>query len=321
MRKIIGVLITVFALMAIATTARAESPARITVARAGVPAPNVAIDIQILNRGKVPLGTTGATGDLEIALGMANLGKATRVQVVMYDCPNDRTFVVLVEVGAVAPEDQDCRRRIAGWFWFGRARTVLVDLTAGVITVGGQGFLGTTRGRAILVGAAGVAAIGVVASGGSTTPQTNTPPANNPGTGNPPTNPGPSIDPAGPYNVVNTVSSDPGNHRNAVNMEPTTVLTITFDSNNVARIVCPPGSKYTALTGPAVLNSATGEKTITAEGRATVAGVSNVLYRIVVTILTTGANAGRLSGQLTVGANGELPGGQGIVFSVTGQKG
>lgn len=317
MRKIIGVLITVFALTAIATTVRAESPARVTVTRAGAPAPNVAIDIQILNRGKVPLGTTGAAGDLEIALGMANLGKATRVQVVMYDCPNDRTFVVLVEAGAVAPEDKDCRRRVAGWFWFGRARTVLIDLTTGVITVGGQGFLGTTRGKAILVGAAGVAAVGVVASGGgstTTTPQTNTPPTNNPGTGNPPTTPTP-FNPSGTYTVTNTVTSDPGQHREFVNLEPSTVLTVTVTGSTI-RIVCPPGSRWTLLEGS--FNPSTGD--FTATGRGVAAGFPNVQFRFTGVITLTGSSQGRLSGVLAIGVGNELPGGQAIQFGVNGSK-
>jgi hypothetical protein len=309
--------------MVIAVTAgvaapRAQTPdgsVTVSVSRSGAPAPNVAVDLQLLNRGKVAAGTTGPGGDLSMLMSIANLGKATRMQVVIYDCPNDLQRVVFVETGAAAPENVDCKKRVAGWFWFGRARAVMIDLTrATVATRGGQSFLGSTRGR--LIAGGGAAAVGLVAlsaGGGDSSGGSNTGTNNNSGT--PGSGSGTPFEPNGNYPVTNAVFSDPGEHRIFIALENNTVLVITISGSNVT-VTCPPGSKWTLLSG--TYNPSTGQ--LSTEGRGTAAGRSNVLFRFNATITTSGSNQGAIAGQLTVGAGGELPGGQAIVYTVTGKR-
>ncbi len=281
----------------------------VTVTRAGAPAPNVQVDLQLLNRGKVAAGTTGAGGDLMMLMSLANLGKATRMQVVIYDCPNDQQLVVFVEAGAGMPEAKDCKRRIAGWFWFGRARAVLIDVTRGTVQVqGGQSFLSTPRGR--LIAGGGAAALGVIAltaGGGDSNSAGNSP------TGQSGTPGGTAFDPNGNYGVTNSVATDPGGHREFIAMENSTVLTLAVTGTTI-RITCPPGSKWTLLTGTITNGQIAGE------GRGPAAGFSNVLFRVAGTLATSGSSQGTLNLQLTVGAGGEFPGGQPTVYTVTGRK-
>lgn len=290
-----------------------SSVLHVAVTRDGSPAANVPIDMQLLNRGKVAGGVTGATGDLALALSAVNAGKPTRMQVVVYDCPSDRSFVVFVEAGAAAPEENECRRRIAGWLWFGRARAVTIDVASGTMQVqGGQSFLGSTTGRLVVGGgAAALGAIALSAGGGSSADASPSGSPSTPGGGN---NGGTTpFNPNGNYPVTNAISSDPGGHRTFIAMEGSTVLVITVTDTTI-RITCPPGSKWTAING----TIANGQ--ITGEGRGTAAGFSNVLFRFSGTLTLTGSNQGALSGSLTVGAGGEFPGGQPTVYTVSGRK-
>ena len=288
---------------------QSSSVLQVNVTRDGVPAANVQIDMQLLNQGKVSGGATGATGDLALALSMVNAGKATRVQVAVYDCPNDRSFVVFVEAGAVAPEDSECRRRMAGWLWFGRARAVTIDVARGTMQVqGGQSFFGTTTGRLIAGGGAVLIGAAALTAGGNDSSSAGNPPSGQSGTQG-----GTSFTPSGTYPVTNAVASDPGGHRLFVLMEDNTVLTVVVTGTAI-RITCPPGSKWTEINGTITNGQITGE------GRGTAAGFSNVLYRFTGTLALTGSSQGTLAGSLTIGAGGEFPGGQPIVYNVSGRK-
>ena len=296
---------------AVALEAAAQQPQAVTVsvARDGVPAANVTVEFQFLIAGKVAAGTTSSTGDLALAMSLVNGGKATRLQVVVYDCPNDRSTVVLVETGATAPENVDCKRRILGWFWFGRSRGVLIDTVRGTVqTTGGQSFLGSTRGRLIAGGGAALGGIALLSMGGDNNGSGST--------GQSGTSGGSTFDPNGNYGVTNSVATDPGGHRFFVIMEDNTVLTVVITGSSI-RITCPPGSKWTQING--TFNSSTGQITA-GEGRGTAAGFSNVLYRFTGTITMSGSTQGTLNGQLTVGAGGEFPGGQPIVYNVSGRR-
>ena len=299
---------------AVALEAAGQQPQAVTisVARDGVPAANVTVEFQFLNAGKVPAGTTGSTGDLALAMSLVNGGKATRLQVVVYDCPNDRSMVVLVEAGATAPENVDCKRRILGWFWFGRSRAVLIDTVRGTVqTTGGQSFLGSTRGRLIAGGGAALGGIALLSAGGGDSNSGGTGSTGSSGTPG-----GSTFDPNGNYGVTNSVATDPGGHRFFVIMEDNTVLTVVITGSSI-RITCPPGSKWTQING--TFNPSTGQITA-GEGRGTAAGFSNVLYRFTGTITMSGSTQGTLNGQLTVGAAGEFPGGQPIVYNVSGRR-
>lgn len=299
---------------------QSSSVFQVTAMRDGGPAANVQVDMQLLNQGKVAAGVTGAGGDLALALSLVNAGKPTRMQVVIYDCPNNQQLVVFVETGAEVPENLNCKRRVAGWLWFGRARAVTIDVARGTMQVqGGQNFLGSTRGRLILGGGAAAVGVGLLANGGSdSSGSTNTTgnPGNTPsgGSGTPPPTETP-FDPNGNYRVTNTVGSDPGGHRFFVLMEDNTLLLVTITGSTVT-ITCPPGSKWTLLTG--TFNPTTGQ--IAAEGRGTAAGFNNVLFRLAASIVLSGSTRGAITGVLTVGPNGELNGGPPITYNIAGAR-
>lgn len=317
-RRAVGVMAGLL-LATAAMPAAAQQPLQVTATRGGAPAPNVRFDMQFLNRPKTAMGTTAAGGVLDLTLEMANLGKPTRVQVVIYDCPADRSFVLFVEAGGVIPEDKECRRTVAGWLWFGRARAVTIDVARGTMQVqGGQSFVGSTRGRLILGGGAAAVGVGLLSAGGDSNGSTNNTgnPGNTPsgGSGNPPPTETP-FDPNGNYRVTNTVGSDPGGHRFFVLMEDNTLLLVTITGSTVT-LTCPPGSKWTLLTG--TFNPTTGQ--ITAEGRGPAAGFNNVVFRLVASIVMSGSTRGAITGVLTVGPNGELNGGPPITYNIAGTR-
>lgn len=275
---------------------------KVTITRAGVPAANVAVHVQPLNGASAVVGTTGAAGDLEFALSLVNKPTA-RFRVVVYDCENGQSSAVFVEAGADVPEKDDCRRTILAMVWMRAGSTVAVDLARGTVqTTGARSFLGTRNGQ--LAAGAGLAAIGAIAltaggGGDSTTGQNNQTPA--------------AFNRSGTYPVTIIVASDPGEHRGPVGMEATAVLA--FAQNGATFTITPPsGSKIAPITG-----TVSGDQLI-GEGRGTVAGRQNVLQRFVGTLPDSGPNQGLLSGTLTVGAGGELPGGLPIVYNISGRK-
>jgi hypothetical protein len=278
----------------------------VTVNRDGAAAAKVAIEFRLLNGGKVSAGATNTAGTLGVPMSLINGGKPVRLQVVIYDCPADQSIVVFVENGAEMPENRECKRTIAGWFWFGRGRLVAVDIARGTVQAQGQSFLSTTRGRLIAGGGAAVLGVGLLSAGGDSSSGNNQTPSGGQNT---------TFDPNGNYGVTNAVGSDPAEHRFFILMENNTLLTVTITGTSV-RITCPPGSKWTQLNG--TFTPATGQ--IAAEGRGPAAGFSNVLFRFSGTIAMSGSNRGAINGTLTIGPNGELNGGPPITYNVTGTK-
>lgn len=286
------------------TIAAQEPPAvNVRVARDGAPAANVAIEFRFVNGGKFSAGTTAASGDLAIAMHAVNGGKPIRLQVVTYDCRGNQS-VAFVETGAAAPDNENCRKVIVGWVWFGRARVVALDLTRATLqTQGGRSFLSTTTGRLVAGGGAAVVGLALLSAGGDDNGQTGE------------SSQGTTFNPNGNYPVSIVVLSDPGEHRTKVAVENSSVLTVAVTGSNIT-ITCPPGSKLTLMSG--TINTSTGQ--VTAEGRGPAAGFSNVLFRVAGTLVMSGANRGALSLVLTIGPNGELAGGPPITFNVTGAK-
>jgi hypothetical protein len=101
------------------------------------------------------------------------------------------------------------------------------------------------------------------------------------------------------------VKKDKGGHKGFIGMPGTITLTLKEGSIQIQ--------------GPHPWVSVSGEINedgiISASGRGTVAGYQNIK----VTFLGSAVN-GRLEGDYTMGANGGLPGGQAIVYSVSGEK-
>ena len=306
--RVTGVVTALIVAAGAALSAAGQNPPTVgvTVNRDGAPAARVTIEFSLVNGGKVSAGVTNTAGSLGVPMSLVNGGKPVRLQVVIYDCPADQSIVVLVEAGAQTPENRECKRRIAGWFWFGRGRLVVVDTVRGTVQATGQHFLSTTTGRLIAGGGVAVVGVGLLASGGD----------NNSSGQNGTQNPGPTaFDPNGNYGVTNTVGNDPAEHRFFVLMENNTVLTVTITGGTSVRITCPPGSKWTLLTGS--FNASNGQ--ITAEGTGTAAGRSNVLFRFSGSIVMSGSNRGAITGVLTIGPNGELNGVP-ITYNVAGQR-
>lgn len=310
-KRLTGFVIALLMTAAVAaTTVSGQEPpvVNVKVMRGGAPAANVTIEFSIVNGGKWGAGATGTNGDLSVAMQAVNGGKPVRLQVVIYDCQADQSIVVFVEAGAATPENRECKRRVVGWFWFGRGRLVTIDLAAATLQATGQSFLSTRNGKLIAGGGAALlGAVALTAGGGDSSSSSSG--------GQSGTQGGTSFDPGGNYGVTNSVASDPGEHRFFILMEDSTVLTVTITGSTIT-ITCPPNSKWTQITG--TFNPSTGQ--ITGEGRGTAAGRSNVLFRFTGTITMSGSNQGTLAGSLTIGAGGELPGGQPIVYNVSGRK-
>src|SRR5688572_23900327 len=79
-------------------------------------APGINLELY-LNAGKVADVTISATGEGTSVLDLSNLGKV-QLQVYVDVCQDGKVVKVLVAAGQPAPEDKNCRRRVAGGaFW------------------------------------------------------------------------------------------------------------------------------------------------------------------------------------------------------------
>lgn len=255
-----------------------------------------------LNGGKIADGTPNADGDasFQVALGTET---RTRVMVWVDRCEENKVVRVqlVVEGNAEPPKDEGCDRKLAGFFWSTVPRVQLNIITAVLNTP-------TQIGRRTLgIIAAGVVAGGVgiaTLSGGSdstTTPATGqTPSGSTPG----------ATAPEGSYQSTSFVKADPGTHAAFTALANALLLVAT--ANSPLTIAGPAGSNWVTVTGD--FDTTTRRFVLT--GRGTVAGFANVGVRFEGTISSTGA----LSGDYTMGTGGELPGGQAIVYGVTGQK-
>jgi hypothetical protein len=163
--------------------------------------------------------------------------------------------------------------------------------------------------------AGGVAALLARGGGGDpgtppttpTTPTTTTPPA----TPTPPTTPSPPpFDPAGTYQVVIPFSGGNPEHVRFVALGSSGRLNLA--RNSPVRITSPNVTNWVPVSGE--YDDAANRFNLTGTG--TVAGVANVIVRFEGSITT----AGQMTGSYTMGAGGELPGGQPVVYAVTGQK-
>jgi hypothetical protein len=132
---------------------------QLVVTKGGVPDAGVEVALNAANLGKVALGTTDSQGGVSFALDAANLGKA-RVQVITDECPTrDHVWLVSPD-GQMPPEAKDCKRRVAGAFFWGNTR-LSVDVARGTVTATGEkpkGGSNKTLGIALL-GVGGAVAI------------------------------------------------------------------------------------------------------------------------------------------------------------------
>lgn len=315
MRRPFTVLALVLAFMLPLTTAslsaQSATTAQVTINANGAPADGMQVMLALVNKGKVPAGTTDMAGQL--VLDLANMPKI-RVEVALEECP-DGTHIVMTQPGAA--QDDRCRRRLIGFWLWGNGNLVIDTGTGTLQVIGGQPFLTTPRGLALLGGGAAAAVgVGLAAGGGSSTGLTPTPQAQTtPTTPTTPTAPPPTTIPnvAGTYHVSSiTVVSDPHGHRTFVNYE----ICVGFmlpgtQSGNTLTI--PGGSPWVNLV--LQINPANGA--VTGSGTTTAAGRSNVQWSV------TGSKNARpgVSGkfvftlQISIGNNGTLPNGP-IVYAL-----
>ncbi|RPI55816.1 MAG: hypothetical protein EHM55_06675, partial [Acidobacteria bacterium] len=151
MRRTVAVISVIVGLLSSsgAELLRAQEPAaaQITINNNGAPAAGMQVVLNLVNKGKVPVGTVSPSGQL--VLDLANMPKV-RVEIAVEDCPdpNGGTHVLISQPGA--KQEDRCRRRIIG-FWLWGNGTVAIDTGAGTVQViGGQSFFTTPTGLAVI---------------------------------------------------------------------------------------------------------------------------------------------------------------------------
>lgn len=252
-----------------------------------------------LNGGKIADGTAGP-GSTAFTVGLD--GDRTRVTVWVDQCKDGKLVRVqfVVDGNAEPPKDEDCDRKLAGWFW-SNARRVTIDARAGTVRTRGR----LSNRTLAIAGGAAAGGLLILSSGGddSAVPNNNV-------SGNQPGQSGSTFTPAGNYQSQTAVKTDPANHFPFIELFRSGILSVT--GLTTLTIAGPAGSNWVVVTG--TFDATTNRFALT--GRGVVAGRSNVGVRFDGTITNTGA----LSGDYTMGTGSELPGGQAIVYSVTGQK-
>lgn len=254
-----------------------------------------------LNGGKIGDGTAGANGQLVLNASLPE-GARARVSVWVDRCEDGKIVRVqlVIEGGAEPPKDEDCDRKLAGWFW-SNARRVTINAARGTVQTSGR-----LSPRTIGIIGAGVGGGLLLLGGGDDLP-------NNSVGNNTPNNqtPGGNTGPGGSYSVTTVCTRDDGGHFNFVRLMTSGVLT-TGLVNVTMTVSGPAGSNWVSVSG--TWDSSTNRFSLT--GRGTVAGISNVAVRFDGSISASGA----MSGEYTMGTGGELPGGRSIVYQVTGQR-
>jgi hypothetical protein len=256
-----------------------------------------------MNGGKIADLQSDAQGTGTTVLDLSNQGKAL-VQVYIDVCKDGKVVRVhLVTNGQEPPKDENCDRKLAGVFWAHKAKRLTIDVGAGTIQVSNALPL-TTIGLGAAAGGALVAAL--AAGGGSDPGSPQTP--NTPST---PTTPNtPVLDPTG--NFPTMIAFKGGNIEHLVFVALGGNGTLNVTRNSPIRIASTNIQNWVTVSGD--INDTTGQFNLTGVG--TVAGVPNVSVRFEGTITMSG----QLTGDYTMGAGGELPGGQPIIYAVTGQK-
>jgi hypothetical protein len=299
--------IALSALIAPATAFAAEAaPFGVTVLQGGAPDPSVTVTFALATVGKVNLGTTDAQGQLSFALDAVNLGKV-RIEVVVDDCPAEAQDAVylLGPDGQLPAENADCKRRRAGFFWWGKARRIVVDVGLATLTAQNGRF-----GKAALIGGPAAAVIGGVAlaSGGTgapaTTPTSNTttsvPTTSQPTTVTPQQ---PTPTPGGSYVVITLVILDPDGHQRFINLAVTLL--------EVAGAASPLMMTGDGNFQPIQVTLAS-DGTLRGEGSGTFAGRPNTPFTLSGTL---NAVTRQIVIRLEVGG-GTLPGGRNALYEI-----
>lgn len=133
--------------------------------------------------------------------------------------------------------------------------------------------------------------------------------------------PGTSTSFWGSYGTQFIVISDPAGHKNYIGLPGSATLTINgpFLGDIIKSLKAGADTMSISVTGPSPFVNVSGTLTgnsFTAQGTGTVAGYPNVSVKMIGSFDEMGGS----SGTYEMGANGELPGGQSIIYSFSGSK-
>lgn len=188
--------------------APADRRVELSVVKDGAPLAGVEVAVYAAKEGRVDLGMTGHDGSIGFAINAANIGKV-RVAVVVEECPNG-TSVLLVAPGGLPPEQDKCTRLEVGAFQWESVKRVVINVAGGV-SVTRTGLSGAVIGGLVGGGAVVGAAVAAGGGGGSSAPAPSSTPV---ATAPPPTPPPPAPPPDAsrfigppPFNTTSTVTS------------------------------------------------------------------------------------------------------------------
>jgi hypothetical protein len=280
--------------------------------------PGSNIDVY-MDAGKTATVTVGANGEAAVDLDVLNLGKPSG-QLYIETC-KDGVRVRIISDGTIVPTDDGCDRKPVGALFAFTCKGITLNLAAAKASFACGGLpkwtyaapaaivpflFGGDNGSPISPPAGAQPAQPPVASTPAVTPAA---PAPSPAAPQPaaPT----TIDPSGTYDVsVCTVVFDPASH-NAVLRFCELVRQILASASN-GGVTFTANAPWVTIGG--TYNTTTGEFSLGSSG--TVAGFANVAVTLRGNVTFTGT----FFGELEIGSNGALPGGQPIRIQVRAQK-
>lgn len=291
-------------------------------------APGVSIEI-FLNAGKVADAMLDSNGGASAILDLANVGKTT-VNIYVDVCKDGKIVQVMFVTGGgqAPPEGESCRRRLAAVSFQSDCGVTRINLdfrnfAARIVGCAAfytrPQFYGPVGGAAVLLpfllggdddGPATFVSTPVVPQQPTVVTPPVAPPTNT-------TSPAPPTAPAAPTAAGNytcvavVIVADNGRHNPFINLGPglTGVFVVSIGSITIrhpAPFVEIVNAQYDTASGR-----------FSGDGRGTVAGFPNVSVRAEGTV---NVNTGRIEFNYTMGAGGELPGGQPITYRITLQK-
>lgn len=285
---------------------RAQAAQGLSVHATGA-SPDSVLDLA-MNGGKVGEIKTDGTGTGVSTLDVTPLGDV-QVQVFVERCEDGKVVrVQMVVVGETVPENEGCDRRPIGFFWANKTRSVTIDVASGTLQTSTTGL---SRQVKIGIGAAVLGGTAIaIGTSGSDSSSTGGGAGSGSGSGSG-SGGGGNEGPAGNYPSTAVVALDPANHRAFIALAPNLILVVSLSGSNMT-VAGPTGSNWVTVSGTFNTSSSSGLLI----GSGVVAGISNVSVRLTLNISSSGA----LSGTLVMGANGELPGGQSISYTIAGQR-
>jgi hypothetical protein len=114
---------------------------QVTILNNGQPIGDLELVLELANRNKVSIGATDTSGNVNVALDLANMGKVQVDVVVEEECPDNKTHVTILPHGQ-QPDQKGCKKRrriIVIWWKSGQHVTIDVGKGAATVTQTGAG--------------------------------------------------------------------------------------------------------------------------------------------------------------------------------------